>query len=131
MILSRSGRYPKLGLMTLVGLMVSTAGGVRIAVFLGPLLSILVTTAWIVIITNAFNFLDNMDGLSAGVACIATAFLIICGVLAGQVFVPGLACIFLGAILGFLIFNFPPAKIFHGRTPEVCWSVICWQWFRS
>ncbi len=105
---------PKLIVMTIVGLLVSTVGGVRLAEFLGPVASILLTTAWIVIITNAFNFLDNMDGLSAGVACIGTAFLVICGVMAGQVFVPGLACIFLGAMLGFLVFNFPPARIFMG-----------------
>ncbi|MFQ5805065.1 MAG: MraY family glycosyltransferase [Phycisphaerae bacterium] len=104
----------KLTVMAIVGLFVSAVGGVRIAEFLDPVLSILLTTAWIVVVTNAFNFLDNMDGLSAGVASICTAFLVICGVMAGQVLVPGLACIFLGAMLGFLVFNFPPARIFMG-----------------
>lgn len=108
------GALPKLAIMVVVGLFVSAVGGLRIAEFLGPVASILVTTAWIVVITNAFNFLDNMDGLCAGVACVCTAFLVICGVMAGQVLVPGLACIFLGAMLGFLVFNFPPARIFLG-----------------
>lgn len=108
------GAFVKLGIMTAVGLLVSLAGGVRIAEFLGPVASILLTTLWIVVVTNAFNFLDNMDGLSAGVACICTAFVVICGVMAGQVLVPGLACIFLGAMLGFLVFNFPPARVFMG-----------------
>jgi UDP-GlcNAc:undecaprenyl-phosphate GlcNAc-1-phosphate transferase len=108
------GAYTKLGTMIVVGLLVSAIGGVRIAEFLHPVLAVILTTVWIVVITNAFNFLDNMDGLSAGVACICTAFLAICGVMAGQVFVPGLACIFLGAMLGFLVFNFPPARIFMG-----------------
>ena len=108
------GPYAKLGVMAAVALLVSSFGGVRMAEFAGPVPSVLLTTIWIVIITNAMNFLDNMDGLSAGIAAIAAAFLVICGLMAGQVFVPGLACIFLGAILGFLVFNFPPAKIFMG-----------------
>lgn len=108
------GALPKLAVMTIVGLVVSLVGGVRIAEFLGPAASVILTTLWIVTITNAFNFLDNMDGLSAGVASICTAFLVICGVMAGQVLAPGLACIFLGALLGFLVFNFPPARIFMG-----------------
>lgn len=108
------GALPKLAIIAIVGLLVSAVGGVRIAEFLGPIASILLTTAWIIVVTNAFNFLDNMDGLSVGVACIATAFLMVCGVMAGQVLVPGLACVFLGAMLGFLVFNFPPARIFMG-----------------
>lgn len=104
----------KLAVMALVGLAVATLGGVRVAEMLGPLPAVVLTTAWIVVITNAFNFLDNMDGLSAGVGCICAAFLVACGLLAGQVLVPGLACMFLGAILGFLVFNFPPARIFMG-----------------
>ena len=108
------GALPKLAVIAIVGLLVSAVGGVRIAEFLGPVASILLTIAWIIVVTNAFNFLDNMDGLSAGVACIATVFLVICGVMAGQVFVPGLACVFLGAMLGFLVFNFSPARIFMG-----------------
>ena len=108
------GPWIKLGIMAGVALLVSTFGGVRMLEMFGPLASILCTTMWIIVITNAMNFLDNMDGLSAGVASICTIFLIVCGLLAGQVFVPGLAAIFLGAMLGFLIFNFYPAKIFMG-----------------
>jgi len=108
------GALPKLAVIAIVGLLVSAVGGVRIAEFLGPVGAVLLTTAWIIVVTNAFNFLDNMDGLSAGVACIATVFLVICGLMAGQVFVPGLACVFLGAMLGFLVFNFPPARVFMG-----------------
>ena len=108
------GPYLKLGVMTAVSLVVTIFGGVRMGEMAGPVVSVILTTAWIVVITNAMNFLDNMDGLSAGIAAIAAAFLVVCGLMAGQVFVPGLACIFLGAILGFLIYNFPPAKIFMG-----------------
>jgi len=104
----------KLVVMLAVGLLVGVVGGVRIAEFAGPTVSIVATAAWIVLICNAFNFLDNMDGLSAGVACICMALLVACGLLAEQVLVPALGCIFLGATAGFLVYNFPPARVFMG-----------------
>jgi UDP-GlcNAc:undecaprenyl-phosphate GlcNAc-1-phosphate transferase len=81
---------------------------------LGWALSAMVSILWIVAVTNAFNFLDNMDGLSAGVALIAGALFLVAASLAGQWFVCGLLAVFLGAVLGFLVFNFPPATIFMG-----------------
>jgi len=74
----------------------------------------LLAFTWIVGITNAFNLLDNMDGLSAGIAAIAgigyLGFLL-SG--AGSVLtIPLAACV--GAAVGFLIHNFPPASIFMG-----------------
>lgn len=108
------GPWPKLAVVAGVGAFVSAVAGVRIAEFLGPAAAIGLTTLWIVVIVNAFNFLDNMDGLAAGVAAICLAALIACGLLAGQVLVPALGCLFLGAIAGFWMFNFPPARIFMG-----------------
>jgi UDP-GlcNAc:undecaprenyl-phosphate GlcNAc-1-phosphate transferase len=107
---------PTLKLLTivLVGLLVATLGHVRVAEFAGRPVSVLLTVAWFVVIVNSFNFLDNMDGLAAGVAGICLAFLTVCGLMAGQVLVPALGCVFLGAVAGFLIFNFPPARIFMG-----------------
>jgi UDP-GlcNAc:undecaprenyl-phosphate GlcNAc-1-phosphate transferase len=82
----------------------------------GPWLSGLLTVLWIAAITNAFNFLDNMDGLSAGVATIcATAFLI-STCLIGQWFVAATLACLVGSALGFLIWNFPPARIFMGDS---------------
>jgi UDP-GlcNAc:undecaprenyl-phosphate GlcNAc-1-phosphate transferase len=70
---------------------------------------------WIVGITNAFNLLDNMDGLSAGVATIAgTGYLGLLLTGAGSPFLSVPVAAFLGATSGFLIFNFPPASIFMG-----------------
>ena len=69
---------------------------------------------WIVLIINAFNFLDNMDGASAGIAAITSTILFTAAATSGQVFVGGLALVFIGSLLGFLVFNFPPAKIFMG-----------------
>lgn len=104
----------KLAVIIGVALFVAVVGKVRVAEFAGREFSILLTVAWYVVIVNAFNFLDNMDGLSAGVACICLAAFAICGLLAGQVLIPALAGVFVGAIGGFLIFNFPPARIFMG-----------------
>ena len=71
---------------------------------------------WIVLIINAFNFLDNMDGLSAGIAVIISAVLFVAAALSGQVFVGAMALVFIGSLCGFLLFNFPPAKIFMGDS---------------
>jgi UDP-GlcNAc:undecaprenyl-phosphate GlcNAc-1-phosphate transferase len=70
---------------------------------------------WIVGITNAFNLLDNMDGLSAGIAAIAGAgYLGLLLSAGGALTVPVAA--FVGATLGFLFHNFPPASIFMGDS---------------
>jgi UDP-GlcNAc:undecaprenyl-phosphate GlcNAc-1-phosphate transferase len=71
---------------------------------------------WIVGITNAFNLLDNMDGLSAGVAFIAGLFTFLLHYLDTAMNGPVLlfTVIYLGAVLGFLIYNFNPASIFMG-----------------
>ena len=80
----------------------------------GSWLSVIITVLWFVTITNAFNFIDNMDGLAAGVAAIAAACLLATSLLAGQLFVPIVLVLVVGATLGFLVFNFPPARIFMG-----------------
>jgi UDP-GlcNAc:undecaprenyl-phosphate GlcNAc-1-phosphate transferase len=67
-----------------------------------------------VLIINAFNFLDNMDGASAGIAVIVSAILFTAAAVSGQVFVGAMALLLIGTLLGFLVFNFPPAKIFMG-----------------
>ncbi len=69
---------------------------------------------WILTLTNSFNFLDNMDGLACGVAAIAAAVFAVAAMLAGQIFVPTLCWLLVGALLGFLPFNFHPARIYVG-----------------
>ncbi len=83
---------------------------------LGAAPSVIVTVLWIAVITNAFNFLDNMDGLSAGVAAVSTAAFLLTTVLIGQWFVAAGLALLLGALLGFLCFNFNPASIFMGDS---------------
>ena len=87
---------------------------VRLFEWWGLAPSIALTILWFVIVTNAFNFLDNMDGLSAGVATICASILLAVALLGGQWFVAALLGLAVGAMLGFLVFNFPPASIFMG-----------------
>jgi len=77
-------------------------------------LDAVVTVAWVVGITNAFNLLDNMDGLSAGVAAIASFWLFVVGVVNGQYFVAILALALVGCAAGFLRHNRFPARIYMG-----------------
>lgn len=73
-----------------------------------------VTLLWLVGITNAFNLLDNMDGLAAGVAFVASAVLLINAWSLGAFFISLLLVAFMGCLLGFLFFNFHPASVFLG-----------------
>jgi UDP-GlcNAc:undecaprenyl-phosphate GlcNAc-1-phosphate transferase len=83
---------------------------------LGRWPSVLVSVLWIGAITNAFNFLDNMDGLSAGVAAVCTAAFLVAALSIQQWFVAAALAMLLGALLGFLCFNFAPATIFMGDS---------------
>jgi len=89
--------------------------GVKLTVFIdNAAVSTVVTVVWVVAVTNAFNLLDNMDGLSAGVAVIAGVLLLAVAIQTHQVFVAALVLSLMGALLAFLIFNFPPASVFMG-----------------
>ena len=78
-------------------------------------IDIIVSIVWMVGITNAFNLLDNMDGLSAGVALIAAFYLVIFYISSGSHDYAVLVCVAAGAIAGFLLFNFHQARIFMGN----------------
>jgi UDP-GlcNAc:undecaprenyl-phosphate GlcNAc-1-phosphate transferase len=93
-----------------------TMTGVRVSIFGLPALNIAVTLIWVLFITNAVNFLDNMDGLSAGVAAVASAYFLLLAALSGQYLVGALTAALLGACIGFLFYNFNPASIFMGDT---------------
>jgi UDP-GlcNAc:undecaprenyl-phosphate GlcNAc-1-phosphate transferase len=80
----------------------------------GSWLSVLVTVLWIAVVTNAFNFMDNMDGLSGGAAAVASACFMTAALVNGQWFIAGLLALLIGGLLAFLVFNFPPAKLFMG-----------------
>jgi len=96
---------------------VLAASGVRVTLFgpfTHPLLGGAVTVLWIVGLTNAFNMLDNMDGLAASVGLIAA--LLFCGaqVAVGSLFAPAVLLVVVGSVAGFLVHNLAPARLFMG-----------------
>ena len=80
------------------------------------LLSYPITIIWIVTITNAVNFIDGLDGLACGVSCISSVNLLVIALLVSDAQVPIIMAALTGACLGFVPYNFNPAKIFMGDT---------------
>jgi UDP-GlcNAc:undecaprenyl-phosphate/decaprenyl-phosphate GlcNAc-1-phosphate transferase len=74
------------------------------------------TFLWIAVISNAINFLDNMDGLSAGVSGVVASFILLLAALNNQYLVAAVAAAIVGSCFGFLRYNFKPAQIFMGDT---------------
>ena len=108
------GAWPKLFAQIGVAAWVVLGCKVRMLEMFGQPVSAIASILWIVLVTNTFNLLDNVDGLAAGVAGICAAALLAAAAASGQVFVGGWLCLLIGAVAGFLIHNFPPAKIFMG-----------------
>lgn len=79
-------------------------------------LRVFLTALWIVGITNAFNIIDVVDGLSAGVAAVASVTLSIVALMNGKVMVAIMAITLAGSLIGFLKYNFNPARIYMGDT---------------
>ncbi|MCB0052128.1 MAG: undecaprenyl/decaprenyl-phosphate alpha-N-acetylglucosaminyl 1-phosphate transferase, partial [Caldilinea sp.] len=108
------GSYIKLGGQLLAaGILIYS--GVQVRVW-GGWLDIAVTIIWVVGITNAMNLLDNMDGLSGGIALIAAVFFTLLAALSDQYLVGALAAALAGGCAGFLVYNWNPAQIFMGDT---------------
>ena len=109
-----------------IGAIIVVISGIRIEGIILPFLnfpeineitSIIVTLIWIIIVTNAINLIDGLDGLSSGISVISAVSLLIIFVLNGSsmisiVLITALA----GALVGFLPYNFTPAKTFLGDT---------------
>lgn len=79
-----------------------------------PWPSILISVLWLVTVTNAINFMDNMDGLAAGVSVVTSGLFLVSAYLNEQWFIAGMLALLLGSLLAFLCFNLPPASIFMG-----------------
>lgn len=90
--------------------------GLSVKLFPIEALNILLTIVWTVGVTNALNLLDNMDGLSGGIAAIGAAHFLLLAAINGQFLVGALSAALLGACIGFLRYNFNPASIFMGDT---------------
>lgn len=98
----------------LAAALLAVGAGVRVHVTASDAINIIVTVLWIVIITNAFNLLDNMDGLSAGAAVVAGTGVFLVADINGQYLVATAAAGVVGGCLGFLAYNKRPASIFMG-----------------
>src|SRR6266478_3520912 len=102
--------------LEIVAALALSAAGVAAHPFKNVVLDLPLNVAWVVGITNAVNYMDNMDGLSAGVVAIAAIYFFALAGLSGQILVASLAAALTGCALGFLWYNRPPARIFMGDT---------------
>jgi UDP-GlcNAc:undecaprenyl-phosphate GlcNAc-1-phosphate transferase len=101
-------------LLQTIAAIVAVYFGVKITFFPYDWIDWVISILWIVLITNSFNLLDNMDGLSSGVAAISAIIFLSVSVYQGQFFIALILCIFIGSILGFLNYNYYPSSIFMG-----------------
>ncbi|WP_051556388.1 glycosyltransferase family 4 protein [Alkalihalobacterium bogoriense] len=88
-------------------------GGVELGIF-----SYIISVLWIVGVTNSINLIDGLDGLAGGVAVIAISSIVVMAIIdpGNHLFIISLSVLLIGSTLGFLLFNFHPAKIFMGDT---------------
>jgi UDP-GlcNAc:undecaprenyl-phosphate GlcNAc-1-phosphate transferase len=98
--------------------------GIRVEFLHQPVLNLLASFAWLIGVSNAINFLDNMDGLAGGTVSIACAFFFILATGNDQVLVASLSAALFGACLGFLRYNFNQAKIFMGDTGSLFLGLV-------
>jgi UDP-GlcNAc:undecaprenyl-phosphate GlcNAc-1-phosphate transferase len=106
----------KLGGQLLIAAGIALAG-VRITLFVdSALFSLAVTVLWILTVTNAVNILDNMNGLCAGIGVIGAGWFAAIAIHHGQYLVALISLAVVGALLGFLPFNYPKATVFLGDS---------------
>jgi UDP-GlcNAc:undecaprenyl-phosphate GlcNAc-1-phosphate transferase len=112
--------YKKLIVQFLIGFVIAYSGlrinNVTIMGYFIDLgvVSYFITALWVVALINAVNLIDGMDGLAAGILIIAMVFTTSIAIMERNFFVTLVCCILTGSLIGFYIFNFPPAKIFMG-----------------
>ncbi len=80
----------------------------------GSLVSIVCTVIWIMVLTNAMNYLDNMDGVTAGITIVSGGLFMVAALLGSQWFVAAMLALLVGGNIGFFWWNKPKAKIFMG-----------------
>jgi UDP-GlcNAc:undecaprenyl-phosphate GlcNAc-1-phosphate transferase len=114
----------KVGLQVVAALVTSAIFGIKITYLILPVLgkidfgvlSIPLTLIWVIGLTNALNWVDGLDGLAAGITSIACVSLLIIGWRGGELVSAVIIIALLGSTLGFLKYNFYPAKVFMGDT---------------
>ena len=92
------------------------ATGTQVLLFGSNALNVALTAVWVIGIVNAFNFVDSMDGLAVGLACIAAAFFMLVAIESNQPELSGLSAAILGTCLGLYLFNVMPARMFLGDS---------------
>ncbi len=113
----KNGMHPKVKMFgQIIAALVVINSGVHFSLFGNLWFDAPLTIFWIVGITNAINFLDNMDGLSSGVSAISATFMFLIAARNGQFLVASLAVALSGCCIGFLRYNFSPASIFMGDS---------------
>ncbi len=108
------GAWSKLIGQIAIALVVVILADLRVLTVAREPLSTILSTLWLVAIVNAMNFMDNADGLTAGVTLICALSLLAAAAGIGQLFISAWLCLLIGATGGFLLYNFPPASIFMG-----------------
>lgn len=100
----------------LLAAVLMVALGVQVRIFLSPILNIGITILWVVGVTNAFNFVDSMDGLATGLAGIAASFFMLAASDSGQPDLSLFSAILLGVCAGVFYFTAGPARYFLGDS---------------
>jgi UDP-GlcNAc:undecaprenyl-phosphate GlcNAc-1-phosphate transferase len=117
------GRVSKVGVEAGLAIILWSAD-VRAGFFGIPVLDLVLTIAWVVVIVNAVNLLDNMDGLASGVSVIASLAYFVIAAAQGDYLVASLAAAVAGTSVGFLRHNFPPARIFLGDAGSLLLGLL-------
>jgi UDP-GlcNAc:undecaprenyl-phosphate GlcNAc-1-phosphate transferase len=122
--------WPKLAVQIIAALVVMTTGLlIQRVTLLGVTFDLgwlawPVTAAWLVALTNAFNFIDGLDGLAGGIAVIAGATCAVILVVRGHAGEAVVLAALVGGALGFLIYNFQPASIFLGDGGSLLFGFV-------
>jgi UDP-GlcNAc:undecaprenyl-phosphate GlcNAc-1-phosphate transferase len=88
--------------------------------FLPVWVNVVITLVWVLLITNAFNLLDIVDGLTSGLVIIISSTLLVISLVNNDLFSSVILIALIGAHLGFLKYNYPPARLYMGDTGSLC-----------
>lgn len=114
--LSAKSRFITQSILAIVIVFYLRELGIGVQIFDSWLVNLLLSALWLVGITNAFNFFDNLDGGAAGITLISASTLALLAFLDSQYLISSLSLALAGASLGFLYWNRNPARIYLGDS---------------